>query len=98
MLTLKKDSDTRSNYARDAIQALYQYNAYAVDNNAEVEQLLLDALTMEYSTWAPELDTISNAIRTGLDVVELPAARVEELERQSRDAEEALIQQLRREK
>ena len=50
MLTLRKDPDTRSSYARDAIQALCQYNAYAVDNNTEVEQLLLDALIMEYST------------------------------------------------
>ena len=96
MLTLRKDPDTSSNYARDAIQALCQYNAYALENSTEVEQLLLDALTMEYSTWAPELDTISNAIRTG-GVVELPAAQVEQLERQSRDAEEALIQQLRME-
>ena len=47
--------------------------------------------------WAPELDTISNVIRTGSGVVELPAAQVEQLERQSREAEDALIQQLHRE-
>ena len=85
MLTLRRDPDTRSKYARDAIQALCQYAAYAVDNNTEVEQLLLDAATMDYSAWAPELDTISAVVRTGSGVVELPAAQVEQLERQSRD-------------
>ena len=59
MLTLRKDQDTRSQYARDAIQALCQYAEYAVNNDTEVQQLLLDAATMDYSSWSSELDTIS---------------------------------------
>ena len=69
----------------------------AQEYNADIEQLLLDTLIMEYSSWASEVDTISDVIRTGSGIVELPAAQVEQMERQSRQAEEDLIQQVQRE-
>ena len=96
MLTLKKDQSTRSNYARDAIQALCQYAEYASNNETEVQQLLLDVAIVEFSSWSTELDTISAVVNTGLGVVELPVSQVEQLERQSREAEEALMQQIQR--
>ena len=96
MLTLKRDKDTRSNYAHDAIQALCQYAEYASNNDTEVQQLLLDVTTVEYPSWVTELDSISAVVNTGLGVVELPVSQVEQLERQSRVAEEALIDQVQR--
>ena len=96
MLTLKKDKDTRSNYAHDAIQALCQYAEYASKNDTEVQQLLLYTAIVEYSSWATELDSISAVVNTGLGVVELPVSQVEQLERQSRQAEAALMQQIQR--
>ena len=94
MLTLKRDKDIRSNYAHDAIQALCQYTKYASDNDTEVQQLLLDVTTMEYTSWATELDSIAAVVNTGLGVVELPVVQVQQLERQSRVAEEALMHQI----
>ena len=96
MLTLKRDKDIRSNYAHDAIQALCQYTEYASNNDTEVQQLLLDVATVEYSSWATELDSISAVVNAGLGVVELPVSQVEQLERQSREAEAALMQQIQR--
>ena len=96
MLTLKKDQNARSNYARDAIQAVCQYAEYAANNETEVHQLLLDAAIVEYSSWATELDTISAVVNTGLGVVELPVSQVEQLERQSGEAEAVLMQQIQR--
>ena len=96
MLTLKRDKDTRSNYAHDAIQALCQYTEYASNNDREVQQLLLDVATVDYSSWATELDSISAVVNAGLGVVELPVSQVEQLERQSREAEAALMQQIQR--
>ena len=96
MLTLKRDKDTRSNYAHDAIQALCEYADYASDNDTEVQQLLLDVTTVEYPSWVTELDSISAVVNAGSGVVELPVSQVEQLERQSRVAEEALIGQIQR--
>ena len=97
MLTLKKDQNVRSNYARDAIKALVEYNQYASEHNNEVEQMMLDAQLEQYTTWAPRLDNISEAIRSGSAIVEVPVERIEQLEQRSRDAEEALMDQLRKE-
>ena len=97
MITLGKDSDARSNYARDAIRALLQYNKYASENNNEVEQMMLDAELEQYSTWAPRMDRISEAIRTGSDIVEVPVERLQQMEQRRQDAEEALMDQLQKE-
>ena len=94
MLTLRRDDDTRSNYARDAIQALCQYTEYAAANDNEIQQLLLDVTTVEYSSWATELDSIAAVINSRTSTVELPASQVEQLERQSRVAEESLMNQI----
>ena len=96
MLTLKRNEDTRSSYAHDAIQALCQYTDYASASDTEIQQLLLDVTTMEYSSWSTELDSIAAMVNTGSSVVELPASQVEQLERQARVAEEALIDQIQR--
>ena len=51
---------------------------------------------MEYPTWVTELDSIAAAVNAGSGVVELPASQVEQLERQSRVAQESLLVQIQR--
>ena len=94
MLTLKRDDDTRSSYAHDAKQAWCQYTDYASANGIEIQQLLLDVATVEYSSWATKLDSIAAMVNTGSGMIELPASQVEQMEKRSRVAEEALMDQV----
>ena len=69
---------------------------YAAQNDAEVQQLLLDVTTVDYPSWATELDNISAVVNIGSGVVELPVSQVERLERQAKVAEDSLMDQIQR--
>ena len=97
MLTLKRDEGTRIDYVTTAIRALCQYNEMATHSSSEVQQQMLDAALLDYADWAPELENMQESFRTGVPPANLPSERVEEMERQSREAEQDLIQHLDRE-
>ena len=98
MLTLKRNQDVTSTYVHDAIKALCQYVDYAANNDNEIQQLLLDVTTVDYPSWKADLDSISTIVNTGSGVVELPVSQVEQLERQAKEAGDALLDQIQRDK
>ena len=97
MLTLKRDEGTRIDYVTTVLRALCQYNEMATHSNSEFQQQMLDAALLDYADWAPELENMQESFRTGVPPPNLPSERMEEMERQSREAERDLIQRLDKE-
>ena len=95
MVTLRRDPAMRENYVHDAIGALAHYNKIAIEASPQLEELVMDDMMMvEYNDWSSQLDTLSDAIRTGTGVAAIPDSRMEERERQAREAEADLIQSI----
>ena len=98
MVTLRRDPAMRENYVHDAVGALAHYNRIAREANPQLEEMVMDDMMMvEYNDWSSRLDTLSDAIRTGTGVAAIPDSRMEERERQAREAEADLIQSLEEE-
>ena len=89
----------RENYVHDAVGALAHYNKIAREASPQLEELVMDDMMMaEYQDWSSQLNTLSDAIRTGTGVAAIPDSRMEERERQAREAEADLIQSIEDEK
>ena len=75
--------------------ALAHYNRIAREANPQLEEMVMDDMLMiEYDNWSAQLNTLSEAIRTGTGAAEIPDSRREERERQAREAEANLIQSI----
>ena len=95
MVTLRRDAAMRENYIHDAVRALAHYNKIAREANPQLEEMVMDDMLMiEYDNWSAQLNTLSEAIRAGTGVAAIPDSRMEERERQAREAEAELIQSL----
>ena len=98
MNTLGRDPATRENYVHDAVEALLLYNQLAMQGDPQLEEMVMDDMMMiDHDDWITHVDTISDAIRTGTGVVAIPDPRMEERERQAREAEADLIQTIEEE-
>ena len=84
MVTLRRDPAIRENYVHDAVGALAHYNRIANEASPQLEDMVMDDM---YDNWSSQLDTLSEAIRTGAGVTARPDSRMEERERQAREAE-----------
>ena len=67
MATLKRDPAIRENYVHDAVSALALYAQRAREANPQLEELAMDDMMMmvDYDDLSTQLDTLSEAIRTG---------------------------------
>ena len=98
MNTLGRDLATRENYVHDAVGALVHYNQLAMQANPQLEEMVMDDMMMiDHDDWITQVDTLSDAIRTGTGVAAIPDPRMEERERQAREAEADLIQTIEEE-
>ena len=91
MLTLKKNSETSKNYSHEVIKALCEYNNVAVSNAAHFETETLYEIFDFEEKWLQMVDDAPESMRRGTDIGNLPTGQVEELERESRRAQEELL-------
>ena len=95
MTTLRRDPAIRENYVHDAVSALALYCKRAREASPQLEELAMDdMMMMDYEEWSSQVEALSEAIRTGTGMAELPDSRMEERERRAREAEASLIQSI----
>ena len=95
MVTLRRDPAIRENYVHDAVRALAHYCQRAREASPQLEEMVMDdMMMMDYDEWLSQVDTLSEAIRSGAGVAALPDSRMEERESRAREAEAALIQSI----
>ena len=85
MNTLRRDPETRKNYAYEAVSALALYCKRAREANPQLEAAAMDdMMMMEYDEWSSQIDTISEAIRTRSSEPAIPDSEMEERDRRAR--------------
>ena len=99
MATLGRNPAIRENYVHDAVHALTLYAQRAREADPQLEELAMDDMMMmvDYDDLSSQLDTLSEAIRTGTGVPPVSDSRMEERERRARQAEAQLIQSIEEE-
>ena len=98
MNTLGRDPTIRENYVHDAIAALVQYQQLSAQADPMLEEMVMDDMMMiDQDDWINQVDTISDAIRSGTGMAAVPDPRIEERERQAREAGDSLIQSIEHE-
>ena len=91
MLTLKRDAETSKTYSHEAIKAFHEYNKLAVSNAAEFETETLHDIYDNEEKWLPMVNDTLEIMRSSANIGNLPTGELEELERQSRRAEDELL-------
>ena len=93
MNTLRRDPETRKNYAYEAVSALALYCKRAREANPQLEaEAMDDMMMMDYDEWSSQIDNISEAIRTRSSAPAIPDSELEERDRQARATGLSLIQ------
>ena len=92
MLTLKRDAETSQRYSHEAIKALCEYNTVAVSNAADFETEALHEIFDNEEKWLPMVNDTLEIMRHSSNIGNLPTGQLGELERESRRAEDELLQ------
>ena len=93
MSTLRRNPETRKNYAYEAVSALALYCQRAREANPQLEAAAMDdMMMMDYEEWFSQIETISEAIRARSSEPAVPDSEMEERDRQARANGLSLIQ------
>ena len=81
MSTLRRDPETRKNYAYEAVSALALYCKRARDADPQLEAAAMDdMMMMDYEEWSSQVDNISEALRVRSSSPTIPDSEMEERE------------------
>ena len=94
MVTLRRDPATRErDITMMQLSALALYCTRAREANPQLEAAAMDdMMMMDYDEWSSQIDSISEAIRTGTGAAAIPDSEMEERDRRARETGLSLIQ------